>query len=268
MTESIDLDGIAANRQLALPPKITDICEARDSAIAKLSQALTLIDQAESTINGVCTYAFPSSEIHQPRIEELVKSIDRRLWQFAFDYTGFMQIMDREAKRNFMDDVERKAPPFTIDNIRTTFLQFSQDASTMYARGIVNVFLRLSDKHKTNTNEPFKIDEKCILTYMVSQSYGGGLEVRRWGGYAEEQLNDIDRVFKTLDGQKHIQHSLEHAINAAWKNKGAKIYEDSYYRIKGFKNTNMHIQFKRADLLEKANKIISEFYNGTALAGK
>lgn len=268
MTESIDLDGIATNRQIALPPKIGDICEARDAAIAKLAQALTLIDQAESVINGVCTYAFPSSEVSQPRLEELVKSIDRRLWQFAFDYTGFMQIMDREAKRDFMNDVERKAPPFTIENIRTTFLQFSQDASMMYARGIVNVFLRLSDKHKTNTNEPFKIDEKCVLTYMVTSTWGGGLEVRGWGGYASEQLNDIDRVFKTLDGKKHVQRALENAINAAFKGNGVKVYEDSYYKIKGFKNTNMHIQFKRADLLEKANKIISEFYNGTALAGK
>lgn len=255
--------------ELAIPTKITDICGARDSALMKLRQAFALIETAESEINHVSRYSFPSSDV-KPRVsfEKMVKQLDELLWRFSFDYTGFMQIMDAEAKSKFMDEVERKAPPFTIENIRATFLQFAQDADMMYARGIVNVFLRLSKDHKTNTNEPFKVNERAVLSGFVNQAWTGGTLHVNYHSWASERINDIDRVFKTLDGQKHTPRGLEDAINNAWKEKGVTVYEDDYYRIKGFKNSNMHIQFKRADLLEKANRIISEFYNGQALAGK
>ena len=45
--------------------------------------------------------------------------------------------------------------------------------------------------------------------------------------------------------------ALECSINAAFKEigpTGPYVYEDAYYQIKGFKNGNMHIFFKRADL--------------------
>ena len=81
---------------------------------------------------------------------------------------------------------------------------------------------------------------------------------------SEAKINDIDRVFKVLDGKSHIPRSLEMGINGALIDK--KIYEDDYYRIKGFKNGNMHIEFKRQDLLDKANLMIHKYYKGRALA--
>lgn len=253
--------------EIAIPTKISDICGARDSALMKMRKAYDLMESAAGEISHVSTYAFPLSDV-SPRIsfEKAVKEIDSRLWRFSFDYTGLMQIMDAEAKRKFMDEVERSAPPFTIENIRSTFLQLSQEADTMFSRGLVNVFLKLSKDHKTNTNEPFKVNERAILSWMVDPSYSGGFHVhyREW---ASSTLNDIDRVFKVLDGHKHVQRALEQAINDAWKDtKYDAKYEDDYFQIRGYRNGNMHINFKRADLLEKANRIIHDYYKGQALA--
>lgn len=68
---------------------------------------------------------------------------------------------------------------------------------------------------------------------------------------SEATINDIDRVFKVLDGQKHQPRALELALNAAMKD--GNLYEDECFKVRGFKNGNGHIEFKRADLLEKAH---------------
>ena len=81
---------------------------------------------------------------------------------------------------------------------------------------------------------------------------------------ADVGLDDIDRVIKTVAGEQFHPRSLETAVNAAWAE--GNLYEDDYYRIRGFKKGSMHIQFKRADLLEKVNDLIAEHYGSNALA--
>ncbi len=68
--------------------------------------------------------------------------------------------------------------------------------------------------------------------------------------------------------KKHNPRELECAINARFEQclGAAAVYEDDYYQVKGSKDGDMHIEFKRADLLEKANKIIHDCYEGAALA--
>lgn len=246
---------------LAIPTTLQDMCDSRDRALARVKQAEDILASASDELDKIARYAMPYGASMRDSLSQIRKEMDRRLWSAAFDKTGFMQLMDAEAKRRFEADLDKDPPAFTMDNVRSTFASLFQDAETMYARGIVNVFLRLSKAYKTNRKEPFKVARKAILGYMVESNYSGGLRV---GYYAQATVNDIDRVFKTLDGKQHQPRSLETALNAALQ-KG-EVYEDDYYRIKGFKNRNMHIEFKRDDLLQKANRIIHDYYNGEALA--
>ena len=172
-----------------------------------------------------------------------------------------MQIMDGEAKNAFQDSLRNEPPEFTVDNIRSIFLTLHQDADAMFNRGIVNTFKRFSTEHKTNTREPFKISKRCVLTYVFCKSWQGYPQVRE---YSNGMINDIDRVFRVLDGKKHTERQLETAINGAMK--AGITYEDEYFKVRGFKNGNGHIEFKRADLVDKVNDIIAEHYGSNALA--
>jgi len=253
---------------LALPKGLTDFCEARHQAVAQMQHVLESIKTVQDTLEQVGNYLTPSDLVIRARIEDLTKQLDRSMWRAAFDHTGLMQLMDREEKRKFMDSCDHNPPPFTMENVRTTFLSVAQQADTMFKRGLVNVFLGLSKDHKSNTNEPFKVNERAVLCGMCQRNWRSKTAMVNYHSWASEKLNDIDRVFKTLDNQKHNPRSLENAVNAAFNDPANKNrYADSYYDIRGFMNGNMHIRFKRADLLEKANKLISEFYNGSALAG-
>ena len=253
------------HKDLAIPKTIGDICDTRDDVKAKLETAHKLFEESESQLGEVANYCFPFEGRPRMGVEETMREIDKRLWREAFDKTGLMQYMDSQAKREFENSLEKEPPEFTMNAVRTTLLSTAQNAQGMFIRGLVEFFLSLSKGHKTNTNEPFKVSKRAVMTYMTS-NWLGYLQVNS-GSYSRAcgTFNDMDRVFKTLDDKQHNPRELEMAINGAWKQ--GEWYEDEYYQIKGFKNGNAHILFKRDDLLEKANKLIHEYYNGAALAG-
>lgn len=258
---------------LMIPKTLRDFLEARRVVLDKYTRAVLLLNEAEKALTEVCRYGLGHRIKPELSVERATVELDRKLWREAFDKTGFMRLMDAEAVRAFNRDLDKNTPEFNEDNIRSTFLSAAQDADKMFARGLVNVFLSLRRDLHMNTDEPFKVNRKAGLGYMVqigSVRVIGGWAPRLRVSYNERPgaiLNDIDRVFKVLDGKEHAPRALEHAINAAWESAdGGQVYEDDYYRIRGFKNGNMHIIFKRDDLLEKANKIIADYYHGKALA--
>jgi hypothetical protein len=253
------------DQNLALPKTLVDFVEARDRAIADYRMHYEGIRRIQRQLEEFSEYLMPYNAVPSLNPGDFIIDLDKRMWLRAFDKTNFMQIMDRKAKKEFHEQVDKKPPEFTLANVQTTFLSLMQDADVMFARGIVNVFRHLSSTHKTNTNEPFKINRRAVMTCMTSPAFRGGIEIRTYYGRGEE-LNDIDRVFKLLDGKKLTQRELEFAINEKFSK--MELYEDDYYRIRGFKNGNIHIEFKRQDLLDKANRIIHDYYAGNILCAR
>lgn len=251
-------------KELAIPKTLSDLCNDRVKAIGMLRSAEKLLKDAEALLNTAGRYILPMDAKPRSSIEETVKNMDRRLWSMAYDLTGLGQCMDHQARVEFNRALEKSPPEFTVANVREQFITALQDSDEMFSRGLVNVFLQLSKHHKTNTNSPFKVNEKAVMEYMVNQDYGHPRI--SYGQAASDKLNDIDRVFKTLDGKKHNPRELECAMNKQWSETKESVFEDDYYHARGFKNGNLHLRFKRIDLLEKANRIISDFYNGSALA--
>lgn len=251
------------DKNIAVRKSLQELVDRRNQAIDEFKSALLCLDRSESTLNIIGSHIFPWGAKPEMSIDRFTKEIDRRLWKHAFDKTGLMQYMDRKAKQEFDSQLDKNPPEFTIENCRENLLTAASNADEFFVRGLVEFFLRLSKSHKTNTNEPFKVSKKAIINYAVSTFFGMTVNSGTYSS-GSATVNDLDRVFKTLDGKKHIPRELENAVNAAWKE--SNIFEDEYYKIKGFKNGNMHIEFKREDLLEKANKLIHDYYNGSALA--
>lgn len=247
------------DKHMMLPKTLTDYVEARDNIADKMRRAYMLLDEADKLNHETLSEGMYYETSPPIKVERAINELDKRFWRKAFDLTGCMKIMDHEARVKFFDSLEKECPHFSIENIQSTFITFAQDADSMFKRGVYNVFRQLPSGYRTNDKEPFKVDRRCILGWMCES--WSGLRVRY---EKSDMINDIDRVFKIIDEQEHIPRSLEYAINAAFTE--SNIYDDDYYHIKGFKNGNMHIMFKRPDLLEKANKLISEYCGGNALA--
>lgn len=249
-------------KDIDLRKTLEDYCDARELALSDYRGLLATAERLERNLSRVGPYLAPAFARDLLTLEAFTQALDRRLWSHAYQQTGLAHFFDHTAKKAFEDSLERNPPAFTLDNARSALLSSAAEADTMFARGVVELFLDLSHIYATNREQPFEIGRKFILDYMVEPGFGGGL--RLGYGRGRDQINDLDRVVKILDGEPFQPFALASAVNAAF-GKG-ETFEDAYYRIRGFKKGTLHIELKREDLRLRINQTISDYYQGRALA--
>lgn len=248
-------------KNLSLPTTLTDLLLARNDALRLIADARRITEMAKEVLGRYGTSLLPhGAQLHDDE-SKVRRELDDRMWRRAFDLTGFKQLMDAQAVEKFEKSLCPEPPEFTEETIRATFIDLQINAGQMFRRGVFNVFRYLSDDYRTNAREPFRIGRKVVMTCMVRTSFGRGLCIRH--GTSSDRLNDLDRVFQTLDGKQYHSRTLESDMNIAFAQ--GEIFESDFYRVKAFKNGNMHVEFKRVDLLDKVNEQIAEFYAEGAL---
>ena len=102
------------------------------------------------------------------------------------------------------------------------------------------------------TNSEFEIGKRVILRYACETNYQGGF---RLDFYREQNIRGIDNVFHALDGNGTVhthRGPLVDAINQCGRDGQG---ETQYFRFKCFLNRNLHLEFKRLDLVAKLNQV-------------
>lgn len=246
---------------VALPTTLNDLLQARDEALRLIADARRITQMATDVLAQHGRYLMPRGAVMPEDEQSVRRELDRSMWRRAFDLSGFKQLMDAQAVAEFEKSLSPAPPEFTDATMRATFIDLRLNASAMFRRGVYNVFRYLSDDYRTNAAEPFRIGRKVVMSGMIDPSFRRGLCIRY--GHSADKLNDLDRVFQTLDGKQFQPRTLEADMNAAFEQ--GQVFESDYYRAKAFKNGNMHLEFKRLDLLDKVNEQIAEFYAEGAL---
>lgn len=203
------------------------------------------------------------------------KLTDINCWAFIIERTDLERLMDTEAKKKLRDQmayvpdrVDRRGqlitdeeaakglPDISVENIMATLQGFMTDADMIFRRGIANVFSKLDRRFRSH--DGFKIGSRLILTYFFTDS--GSVNY----GATRDMMVDIERVFSILDGKPEAQFtSALFAVDAERAGRYGRRQsevETEYFRIKGYMNGNAHLWFQRADLVEKVNKLLAEYY--------
>lgn len=244
---------------LIIPQTIAGYCEQRAKVVAMMADYYRMSKLTDDTMRESVRYGLPSEAMPHLREEDAIKQVDRQFWRTAFEQTGFMQLLDAQSRNQFEESNRRNPPVFNMDNVRSTFLDLMMNAEQMFSDGIVNVFRRLSGNYMSN--DVFKVGEKIVMSGMIEARWSSGKSLRF--GRGEDEINDIDRVFKTLDGKRHQPRELSCEMNKAFAENAD--YSGEYFSAKAFKNGNLHLKIKRADLLERVNMMIAKHYGGDAL---
>lgn len=246
--------------EITIPRSISDMCDERLRIVRMVEGYYKTAQIANDHMKTVLNIGLDSYTLPKDSIKEAIQGIDKSFWFGAFEKTGFMQLLDTASRKKFDDDVHRNPPEFNMENIQSTFLDLSMKADQMFSDGIINVFRRLSGNYESH--DAFKVDKKIILSYAIQAAWSSGYCLRY--GVGDDRVNDIDRVVKSLDGKKHNPRELSCAMTEKFKLK--QVYEDDYYRAKAFKNGNLHIEFKRPDIVDKINLMIAKHYGETLRA--
>lgn len=197
-------------------------------------------------------------------ITDLAKEMERRAWDVLVDKLGVKNVMS-VAKRKIFDDQLRagELPPVCEETITAILLGLAGQAQEFARDAAREVFdmLRPRNHHaggKYSTNNAFRVGRRVILPYRVEAKWGGGGWRVTYG--REQEMTALDGVFHLLDGRGVMRENRGPLVNAIDKSDAGGRGETEYFRFRCYKNRNLHLEFKRLDLVKQLNGLAAGEY--------
>lgn len=259
---STSIERIVTGRNAAL--SLTEILIHQLSDISALTDS---IGGGKSNEWGVRQYRYDCWLMEKPEtaMKAITRNIDRSIWKDLMQRSGMLSLMDAQARDEWYNSTEKDdIPAISEANILSTFRQLHQNKGEVFERGVINVFKGLSWNYRTNS--PCKFGAKIIVSGLVKYD--------RWGfglnqGWQRDRLADLERMLMILDGKPIPDHRadvtrrLGDHIHA---NRHSTSYEDEMFTIKYFQKGTAHITFRRPELVDKLNDIVTKHYPGMLAA--
>lgn len=274
----IEADEQPASGALIPQNEIATIVAARDAALKTMASASNALEQAytitetamelRQRATGGETFSvrdrtrdddykslFRGNYNRDKALNMFREELDASVWLHIFNRTGVFDMMDMTAKEEWRKSLMNEVPEVTVDNIFATLETVGRDADLIYKRGLAKVFMKLDRRFRSH--DGFKIGSRMIINNFFNS----------WGsidyGHRRDMIVDVERVMATLDGKAPDARTLLNAIEASRAggfNPRQSTTDSVYFRVKGFMNGNAHLWFTRDDLVEKANKLLAEYY--------
>lgn len=196
-------------------------------------------------------------------LDRIFKGMKRQAWECLVNKLGIKNIMSVKRRKEFESQLESgDLPEITEDAILGLLFGLADQAKDFATEAAKEVFDILRPRGhwggQYKTNDAFRVGRRVILSSYVESSYGGPGRFRVNYHY-EQHLTAIDAIFHLLDGKgvlKERRSPLYQAIETAEGGKG----ETEYFRFKCFKNRNLHLEFKRLDLVKQLNGLAAGEY--------
>lgn len=187
-------------------------------------------------------------------VDRIKDKLNRAAWQRIVEKIQIFPRMSTKRKEELVERLEKgELPDLTVENIFALLNHYLQEAETIQIELIKEAFDLLRPRRdEYKTNDKYVVGKKVILSWMVEQQWtGGGFRV---GYYHQNDLVSLDRAFHILDGAPTpdaYDSPLTDAISTSPDGAG----ETEYFEFKCYKNRNLHITFKRLDLVERLNAV-------------
>ena len=193
-----------------------------------------------------------------------IEKLKRQAWKVIAARLEVRRALSIRAAKELDEKLERgDLPDLTEENIWAWFKPFATSIEETFKEAIVEVFdwLRPREhygdcvaKLKTNQkNARLEIGPRIIVSGCAHHGYGRSRF--RIGDWASPRLRAMENVFSMLDGQggigKTYYSEIENQVQADGNKTGA--FDTRYFKGRLYGNSNMHLEFKRLDLLARFN---------------
>lgn len=248
-------------KDIAIPPTLSGMCEARDKAVTSIHAVFDAFGRAQADSAMVSRHAFPSEIMGRLGKSEAIKELDRRAWREAFALGGFDRIWDAEARTKFDESLRYNVPEFNQQNLRATLLEYLPQQDMMFRRGAVTLLRRLSGDYRSNAEAAFKLGPRSVVRMWAAPSYSR-THTLQVAYHHHAEVSDLLRIVAVLSGVEFNPGQAIAAVNAVWHDH--QDYEAYGLRLVPFRNQNVHV-YLSAQLLDRVNGLIAEFYGDRAL---
>lgn len=254
---------------------IANFVHQRNAVMSRIEQAMALLQEAqkiaeEANLGIPCITVEESNWITsrpvmmglspdaQLAMERLRRAVDSGAWNHLLSASGLRSLMDAISRGRWDDQIKRKdVPEMTQENVAATFGAMYEARDAMFRGGVVQCFERLYGRYASN--RPTGFGNRLVMTRFVE------FETPSIDGC--NQIDDLMRVFHVLDGRPEVDHrqATHKAVMARWLNR-ERVVTNDYLTLQWFKNGNAHLSFRRADLVDRLNRILAEHYGATLAA--
>jgi len=256
---------------LALRTTVRELVSTWQSAAETIRAGFAQIAAAEAALNAVYTMGgnctmhvcgrYNRGDIDFSDPADSLEALARTCWGHIVDRLELRRVLSDAKWRELEEHINRGTlPEITEPNVTAFAAQYMSTLGDLFAEKVTEVFEWLRPRqdtaradYKTNEkNATYEIGAKIVLTHVVEAGWNGKMKVHH---YSQSKLSALESVFRALDGQgygtKHHYSDLETAINASTDGRATT----DYFEARIFKNGNLHLTFRRGDLLARFNQI-------------
>lgn len=252
------------------------MAESWQAATGEIRQAMELLVTASTRLRaafGDSSWNFDFDIHHKSNhyddAERVITEVQKEVWGCLIERMSIRKLMS--IRDNEKLDTQLRTgegmPDITLQNLLAMLEGTMANIPNMIEGLVREVYDWLRPRqqsqydYKTNQSNLWKLGHKVIKGYCVNRCYS-----RKWQvNYSrQKEITALDNVFHALDGKGIVKSHcgpLTDAINALPANETTG--ETEYFRFKCYGNNNLHIEFKRSDLLQKLNAIAGGMRLGT-----
>ena len=262
---------------LARSNTVTELCAAWSQSVADITEAFRLIQDAQNRLNiffddGKTHYGmdvlhhrgnYRAPDLDKP--EQTLAELQRRVWGNLVGRLELRKIMSLERAKELDKQLESGAglPEITVQNVMAMLETTLNQAGTFMEEKVKECYESLRPHecgsmykgYKTNQKSSAAgVGKKVVLGYAVRRNYRtNGFEVTH---NRQDELRALDQVFHLLDGKRKYDGSWAGELCDAIGTQTDSVkntFETPYFSGRCFRNGNMHLTFRRDDLLQQFN---------------
>lgn len=262
------MSGGVGNAEIVGRRTIPELVAIYTQAVGDVKHAFAILESAEKRLSE--TFGDPSryrnvsihernNRINWDRPDDALVELRAQIWRCIVDQSEvrrFLSIeeaerldkaleksempeISAESVRDFVDSMTRRLPELVDAAIREVF-DWLRPRSGYYA-----------SRYKTNKRE--RVGARVVLTSVIEVDKWHHGPPYRVSHYSEKRLTALENVFRSLDGQGQRTRSHYSDLSTAIKGSPDGEGETAYFEFRAFKNGNLHLKFRRVDLLAQFN---------------
>lgn len=212
-----------------------------------------------------------------PSLQDECLEIERHAWRAFIDDLHLREILSIDARKKLDEQLsehrrgygkEAPLPPFEEGHVWGFFEQTCAAIPSLIQEALKEVFKWLTPGRAwtgCKTSDEFKIGKKVVVCRVAQLRYSHGMEVSY---QYRAEVDALGNALSMLAGkgvrksraENEDERKLVGSYAAAWSFdwNESRLYEDEYLTAKPFQNGNVHITFKRDDLVAQINQAGAE----------
>lgn len=249
--------------EIATRLTIPELVREFDAGMHELKQGLAMIKQAEDRLGRAFASSGTTCDLLAFSHNDHTLDFDKKrirmrgaAWRYLVSRAEIKKLASIKRAEE-IDDMLAKPetlPDITTENVMGWVQSLDSQAKQFLQEAAVEVFQWLRpSRGDYKTNNAFKIGKRVVLTFMVELTWmGKGVRVR-YG--SEAHLRALDNVFHLLDGKGVSPTRNGELADAIATRPAGDVGETTYFRFRVFRNGNLHLEFRRPDLVQQLNMI-------------